>query len=368
MNAGLIMSTIFTFVILGFILAVTPYLTRRTESFGVSIREGDYGLPVIRRMRKQYVLSTGAACILLAAGYLLLANTVYTSEQQIGVLFSIVIFVALAVHFLIYLHYHREMKKLKETLPLLPEQKEQLVIHTNFRNEKLAYSNLWFLIGFLITAVGMFMTFAFYDRIPERIPMHYDFSGKVTSWAEKSYRSVLLLPVLQMAMTGLFIFVNSIISRAKQQISAENPEKSFKQNVLFRRRWSAFMIMMGNAMVLMFLLIQMSFVFSIDPKIPTVFALAVTVFSVIGVLVLAFLTGQGGSRIKTVEGKTETTIDRDDDRYWKLGMFYFNKEDPALFLEKRFGIGWTNNWAHPLSWILTIGLIAVLVLLPILFS
>lgn len=31
---------------------------------------------------------------------------------------------------------------------------------------------------------------------------------------------------------------------------------------------------------------------------------------------------------------TDKTV-RDDDRYWKLGIFYFNKSDPSLFVEKK---------------------------------
>ncbi|MDY0407541.1 DUF5808 domain-containing protein [Paracerasibacillus soli] len=52
-------------------------------------------------------------------------------------------------------------------------------------------------------------------------------------------------------------------------------------------------------------------------------------------------------------------LQHDDDQYWKLGIFYFNKNDPSIFIEKRFGIGWTNNWAHPLSWIIFGGIIFI---------
>ena len=38
--------------------------------------------------------------------------------------------------------------------------------------------------------------------------------------------------------------------------------------------------------------------------------------------------------------------DRTPDVCWKLGIFYFNPDDPALFVEKRFGIGWTVNFAN----------------------
>ncbi|WP_225872663.1 DUF5808 domain-containing protein [Pedobacter frigoris] len=39
-----------------------------------------------------------------------------------------------------------------------------------------------------------------------------------------------------------------------------------------------------------------------------------------------------------------------DRKYWKLGLFYYNPDDPAVFVEKRFGIGFDFNWAHRKSY------------------
>ncbi len=35
--------------------------------------------------------------------------------------------------------------------------------------------------------------------------------------------------------------------------------------------------------------------------------------------------------------------------HWKFGLFYYNKEDKRIFPPKRFGFGWTVNFANPLS-------------------
>ena len=69
--------------------------------------------------------------------------------------------------------------------------------------------------------------------------------------------------------------------------------------------------------------------------------------------------------------KTSTSADRqrtgavfrDDDRYWYAGFFYNNPDDPALFVPKRYGLGWTMNFGHPQARLVLIGLL-VLVLLP----
>lgn len=59
------------------------------------------------------------------------------------------------------------------------------------------------------------------------------------------------------------------------------------------------------------------------------------------------------------------SIDRADKKYWKLGLFYFNREDKALFLPKRFGIGITFNFAHPISFIIIAAFVAVMILLKL---
>ncbi|WP_367117854.1 DUF5808 domain-containing protein [uncultured Chryseobacterium sp.] len=38
-----------------------------------------------------------------------------------------------------------------------------------------------------------------------------------------------------------------------------------------------------------------------------------------------------------------------DPSHWKLGFFYFNKNDKRMFPPKRIGLGWTVNFANPSS-------------------
>lgn len=46
------------------------------------------------------------------------------------------------------------------------------------------------------------------------------------------------------------------------------------------------------------------------------------------------------------------------------GSLYVNKEDGNLFVRKRCGgINWTFNWGNPASWVVTVAITAVIVLL-----
>jgi hypothetical protein len=50
--------------------------------------------------------------------------------------------------------------------------------------------------------------------------------------------------------------------------------------------------------------------------------------------------------------------DRDDDRFWKGGLIYVNRDDPAIMVGARFGVGWTLNFANPLAWLIIGGIVA----------
>ncbi len=45
----------------------------------------------------------------------------------------------------------------------------------------------------------------------------------------------------------------------------------------------------------------------------------------------------------------------DDDEHWKFGIFYVNPDDLAFVLPERFGVGWTFNYARPVTWVIVVG-------------
>ncbi|MGD0705160.1 MAG: DUF5808 domain-containing protein, partial [Trebonia sp.] len=82
-----------------------------------------------------------------------------------------------------------------------------------------------------------------------------------------------------------------------------------------------------------------------------------------GVLLLAAVAaraGQGGSRLNgNVRGLARADgTDRDDDRFWKAGLVYVNRDDPALVVGARFGVGWALNFGSPAAWLVIAGFVA----------
>jgi uncharacterized membrane protein len=86
---------------------------------------------------------------------------------------------------------------------------------------------------------------------------------------------------------------------------------------------------------------------------------------VAGLLLLAAVAGragQGGWRLNgNVRGLARANgTDRDDDQFWKAGLFYVNRDDPALVVGSHIGAGWTLNLGNPAAWLLIAGNVAAL--------
>ncbi|WP_257346833.1 DUF1648 domain-containing protein [Pseudalkalibacillus decolorationis] len=346
-------------------LMFIPYWTRRTESFGVTIPEEIYNRLELKVMRKQYAYIIGGISLLVVFIFLSCIPFVGNDENTLSLLLGFILILYTGGSFLVYVKFHNKMKTLKAKESWGKQKSAQVVIDTQFRQLKLTHSNLWFILSFAISISTMVITFRLYDQIPDKIPMQYNFEGEITNWMEKSYRSVLVMPIMQVYLTLLFLFINTMIARAKQQVNAENPEQSLQQNVIFRRRWSAFIIATGTALTLLFSLVQLSFIYPINHRVLTIVPIIFGIGVTLGSIVLSFSTGQGGSRVKVSAEGTGKVIDRDDDQHWKLGQFYYNINDPSLFLEKRFGIGWTINLARPLAWMILLVIILLAVSIPI---
>lgn len=365
-NVFLLILVLFMFIPVSIITTIIPFLTRKTESFGVSVTEEVHALPLNQQMRRQYAIIMGliSGLVTFSMGVL----TVIMEPEPWSIALMVHLIGLLIISFLIYLKYHFTTKRLKrEQGWSSPSFAQRIVVDTSFRSKKVTYSPWWFVPQFLIMLLTVGTGVLFYDRFPAQIPMHYSADGTVTRFVEKSYQVVLWPVAVQAVLIATMIFAFFAIARSKQQIDASSPEASLQRNIIFRRRWSAFILILGTLLSAMFYSIQLVQLFEWSDKV----ILAITLGS-LGIIFayaiwLSLSTGQGGSRIKINGERAQTTqVNVDDDQYWKLGQFYFNRDDPSLFIEKRFGVGWTINLARPAAWIIllaiTVGPIIILVL------
>jgi len=76
------------------------------------------------------------------------------------------------------------------------------------------------------------------------------------------------------------------------------------------------------------------------------------------VVAVVVLASNNGEREAGEEGTG--LIHRDDDKYWWGGLLYVNRDDPALMVPRRFGLGWALNFGNPRAAMLLAGVLALI--------
>lgn len=364
MKLTLSLTLLLTMIPIFIAIVCMPFWTRKTVSFGVTIPRNAYDHPEIKKMRKSYVLISSIFALFVTVAFLV--ASFIGDELTAGILYPMLIILYIVGNAFIYLPFFQKMRELKEAQPEWHTKSNIITVDTSFRKNKLTYSNKWFILAFTISFTTIVVTLIGYDYLPNDIPTRYDFNGDILETVPKTYRSALLLPILQIYMTLLFLFINTVIKNAKQQVEHTEPETSLQRNITFRKRWSLFTIINGTGLIVLLTLLQLALMIPINQQLVAMMLIIFITIVIIWALFLSFTTGQGGSRLKnTTSGnlshKDGHVIHRDDDKHWKWGIFYVNRNDPSIFIEKRFGIGWTNNWGHPASWIIFL----IIILVPI---
>ncbi|MDO3680933.1 DUF1648 domain-containing protein [Paenibacillus ehimensis] len=354
---ALLVAAIFVPVIV--MLAGLPYFTRTTNHFGVSIDSRHYHDPELQSMRRRYAWWNGAIGAVLLI--VLLFGIQRTDETQQGLFiigFSLALITVSTVSFLVY---YNKMKQWKAARPAENASARFIAVDTSFRSRKTTYSDWWYLIHLAFVVLCACIALWHYDRLPDTLVTRYDMQGNPTETQPKTYWNVFFPNVIQLVQIFIFASINTVIRKSKQQIDANAPEQSREQNIRFRRIWSLVIMVMGFLMLVLFSFIQFFLLFPFDGSVLVTVSITIPALTLILVLAVSFITGQGGSRLggSSATGEKPVLGAADDDKYWKLGAFYYNPDDPSLFIEKRVGIGWTINAARPLAWVVMLAPLAL---------
>lgn len=349
---------IFIFVPAILLMVSMPYLTRETISFGVTVSSEQFRSEPLRQMRKSYarVSSTLHTILFIVCIICLIYSDEHSKQQSwIIVAYSLAMVV---ISLFINISYHFRMKSL---LPMLPIASEPLtvVVNTGFPKRNIGMSSYWFLVHGFIIVIGIVTVLRNYELIPDQIPIHYNSSWNVDRYADKSYSIVFMTTIIQVFITLLFIFENWSIRRMKQQVQPTDPNRSIRQEVTYRRAWSYFMITASFLLVVLFSVVQLSMISLLNMNFAIPIILIIIAFIILFAIALTFWAGQSESQLE--RSADNSNISPVHDNKWLLGMFYFNRKDPKLFVEKRFGIGWGLNFGHPVSWLFWVVFIVLLV-------
>lgn len=351
------------FIIMGVSAGVTPLLGRQATPFGVAIA-GKHS--TIEKKKKRFAIWNILVSLLLGLPVFFFPFIEDSEKAEMITAIYVTAGITLFMIFtaILYLKMRNDVKKWKQTLPKVDQKKaKKIVIDMNYHDKVKAKSHLTFFIWqFVIILIPIIIAFAFYDRIPEQIPVQWDSQFEVSRSITKSIWGVLALPGIQVLMIPVFNYSNHAIVKSKQKLSPLDPAGASEKSRQFREAWSNLTFAMTLATQL---LISFLFLYSLfsQGRMTWLLIAAIILFLVIivgGSLYLTFKYGQAGEKL--LEEEEQYYTDSDEEAHWKFGVIYFNKEDPSIFVEKRFGIGTTLNLGRWQAWLFIAGLLLFTVL------
>ena len=326
--------------------AFTPYFVRKNICFGISIPESEYDNPKFKALRRDYSIGCLAIGSIVGIGstvcfiWMPAENAIWI---QIGGMF-----LYLVISMLIYFFMRSKIRTIKQasdwkiettTIPEISGKSDKTI---NIR---------WYLVYLAIIAITILGTVLKYPALPEQIPMHYNIAGEVDRYAQKSIGTFAIIPVIQLLIGMLFAAINVAIRISKRQ-------GDFQKSNAFRGIMSIVLFAIGFMVMLSLTCVQFSMLAILNEKLVAVLPLAFLIATFLICAYLAIKVGQGGSRLKGTADQPVNIVD--DDSHWIGGFLYFNKNDPSLFVEKRFGMGYTLNFGNKKS-LIAIGILVVLI-------
>ncbi len=192
-----------------------------------------------------------------------------------------------------------------------------------------------------------------WQRIPARFPVHWGMSGAPDSWGERNRRSVFGPLLVGILIIALLQALGYMMLRGSPR--ARIPETA-EWTARFRRANLRMIVAMGWTMSALFSTISLASL-SAGDRMP------VSAWVMVGV-VLAVTAGFLWPIIR-ISQEPGSGSDGTPDECWKLGQIYYNPDDPALMVEKRFGVGYTINFGNRASW-LVIALLLLVIFVPFL--
>lgn len=347
----MMMLTVMLLPFVGIIMAITPYLMRRGEVFAVTVPTAEQNDPYVRKLKRHYALIVS----LITLGLTVAAFVCALAGNASGtiVLMGAGTLGLCVVGYALMLFYRAKMKAYKRSKGWVAQAQETVAV-VGERSVPKAISLAWNLLYLPVMVVTFVVGAVGYAHMPDVIPLHVGFDGTVNNWTEKT-PMILLMPVLiQGFMAVCFVFSHWTIAHSKKWAEPGAPATSALAYGLFARAQSVYLLVGGLAIDIAMIAMPFSFMNLLTLMQAGVFITIAALILCGGAIVISVVYGQAGSRVfRRMQDSDKLAVD--DDERWKLGVFYFNPEDPSLFLPERFGVGWTMNWARPAVWAIMVG-------------
>ena len=346
----------------GATLCIAPAITRPTVPFGVRVPAERARATIIRRERHAYYWRTAA----LGVGATITA--VLLQGHGSWWLSRIILLLLVAADLGCYWLARNKITAVKRAEDWYAGHRQVIATDTSWRTDPPRFPVRWLIPALAVIAATVIVGVIRYPDLPARLAVGFAGSGPGSGpgngqshGTPKSVVSAFGIVVGQLYVTLLWTGLMVLVYRSRPDIEATDPAAS-------TRRYRRFLAACTRAVLTLLALVNLSLLLAAlrtwQVYRVSGFGSALPVLPfVVGLLIFATTavrTGQGGFRLsggRAGYGPPAGT-DRDDDRFWIAGLIYLNRDDPAIMVGARFGVGWTFNVANPMAWLIIAGIVA----------
>ena len=354
MNEAKFVAIIYTsaLVLVGLIQVFVQAFSKKGYTLGVSVPKDLGDTETMKQILNDYKMMTLSMTIFLSlCQYFLTYIT-----KSVGFL-TLFFFISLGLLSLPLIIYNKNLKNMTSGIS---QDKKKIVLLDNNKAKKdlRKIMLLGYGISLLLIIITSLILYINYDKIANELIMKVDFDGTITRTAEKSYKNLFYPSITSLGLLIMFYLINLTVIKVRPRISTEDPELSLKNNLKAKKAWTYYLILNAIVMTLLFE-IGVNYLALKNTSLPLYILTGLTILlSIGGVIFLGIKVGTDGSKLD----KMDDFSFEEDDKYWILGgHFYSNPYDPAIFVAKRIGVGYTINIGRPLGKLIMIIIYAIVI-------
>lgn len=330
---------------IGLLYAAMPWLMPSYDCFSITIPIDMEKRHEILSMKYQYTALIAISSATLTCCGVLCKRIAPNSVAEFGVAgLTLQVLTTL----LVFHVFRDKVKKLKQRECWGGRQSQQAVSIFDPSLPKPA-SFLCELIAAPIIMLTLALSIFLYPQMPDYIPVQFSLNGIPTSILHKAPFIIAIPSTLQLISTAIFLLSHYLAIHSKRKIRPELPLESARAYHLFLKMKC--MANLASNIVLSFALLLLPIMFSGHLSFYQFLAIVVFAAVIVG-FINSFVNiyyGQAGSNY-TAAFESSSKILFDDDSRWLGGFLYFNPTDSSTIVPKRFGYGWTFNFASPWTW------------------
>lgn len=334
------------------LFSLQPYYGARSFLFGVYVPQEYRADAQVRQLRVRFAAAVWVAAVAIAAVGAGMAGIFDEGAEWI---ITVIFILQVVVVGFVFGRYRKQALRLKNTQRWASPDtgKRAASIGTDRKERTIGYR--WYAAQLLVVAATIGIAIALWDRIPDTIATHYGMGGEADTFSRKTVSTVFGINFIQLFLIALFLFINWSIRVSKQSLDPADPKKSLQKQLKISRLSSIVLWALSLAIIIFFSVVQGFMLYNWPQVWLNVLLVALPLLLIGSISGLMIYMAKKGC-------DEQPDFSLQDDRYWRVGgLFYYNRHDPALFVPKRVGIGWTFNMAHPIEWIIS----AAIVLVPI---